>query len=239
MKKSNWLVGFGILLIALSALFYFIHYLIFRDSHHIFIYLLGDIAFVPIEVLLVTLIIHKIIEEREKKRKLEKINMILGVFFSEVGTRLLYIISALDKNLALMKKDLFVKQDWNEKTFKKVFKKIGSFSYAVSASDINMKEFETFLHSNRGFLIKLLENPALLEHDTFTDLLRAVFHLDDEFAARNIDTMTAQDKEHIAVDIKRTYKLLVFEWLSYMKYLKNRHPYYFLFAVKTSPFNAA
>ncbi len=239
MKKTNWLIGFGLFLTALSALLYFVHYLTFRDSHHIFIYMLGDIAFVPMEVLLVTLIIHKIIDEREKKRKLEKLNMILGVFFSEMGTRLLSIISVLDKNPAPMKKDLAIKQDWSEKTFKEVSKKIGTFSYAVNINDVDMKEFETFLHSNRGFLIKLLENPALLEHDTFTDLLRALFHLDDEFAARNLDTMTAQDKEHVATDIKRVYKLLVFEWLSYMKYLKSRHPYYFLFAVKTSPFNAA
>lgn len=151
MKKSNWLIGFGILLITLSGLFYFVHYLIFNDSHHIFIYLLGDIAFVPIEVLLVTLIIHKIIEEREKKKTLEKLNMILGVFFSEVGTALLAYISVLDNNLEQIKKELVVKQDWSDKTFKKVFKKIESFSYAINAGDINMKEFKIFLHSNRGF----------------------------------------------------------------------------------------
>ncbi len=239
MKRSNWLFGFGILLITLSVLFYFAHYLIFKDSHHIFIYLLGDIAFVPIEVLLVTLIIHKIIDEREKKGKLEKLNMVLGVFFSEAGTSLLAYICVLDENLERIKKELAIKQDWNDKTFKKVFKKISSHDYAVNIDDIDMKEFKTSLHSKRDLLIKLIENPALLEHDSFTELLRALFHLDDEFSTRNLDTMTAQDKNHIALDIKRTYKLLVVEWLSYMKYLKNRHPYYFLFAVKTSPFNAA
>ena len=188
---------------------------------------------------MVTLIIHKIIEEREKKRKLEKLNMILGVFFSEAGTSLLAYISVLDENPELMKKELAIKQDWSDKTFKKVSKKIESFSYAVNINDIDMKDFETFLHSKRDLLIKLIGNPALLEHDTFTELLRAVFHLDDEFATRDLDTMTSQDRNHIATDIKRAYKLLVLEWLGYMKYLKNRHPYYFLFAVKTSPFNAA
>ena len=68
MKKIlNWQVFLGISLVALSAVFYLVHYAIFRDSHHIFIYLLGDIAFVPIEVLLVTLIIHRLLSAREKR----------------------------------------------------------------------------------------------------------------------------------------------------------------------------
>jgi len=33
--------------------------MIFTDAHHIFIYLVGDIAFVFIKVLLVTMIIHQ------------------------------------------------------------------------------------------------------------------------------------------------------------------------------------
>jgi hypothetical protein len=34
--------------------------------------MVGDIAFVPIEVLLVTLIIHRLLHEREKHARLEK-----------------------------------------------------------------------------------------------------------------------------------------------------------------------
>jgi len=55
----------GLSLIILSAIFYLIHYAIFRDAHHIFFYLIGDIAFV-LEVLLVTLIIHQLLSKKEK-----------------------------------------------------------------------------------------------------------------------------------------------------------------------------
>ena len=92
MKKKNYLTQrflLGLLLILLSIFFYTVHYLIFRDKHHIFIYLLGDIAFVFIEVLLVTLIIHHLLGEREKRAMLKKLNMVIGAFFSEVGTPLL------------------------------------------------------------------------------------------------------------------------------------------------------
>jgi hypothetical protein len=89
MKKMHWQIILGMILIALSTLFYFVHYLIFNDPHHIFVYLVGDIAFVPIEVLLVTMILHKLLEDREKKNKLKKLNMVIETFFSEMGMKVL------------------------------------------------------------------------------------------------------------------------------------------------------
>ncbi len=70
MKHARWHIILGISLVSLSVLFYSAHFLIFGDPHHIFIYLLGDIAFVPIEVLIVTMIIHKLLEEREKRSRI-------------------------------------------------------------------------------------------------------------------------------------------------------------------------
>jgi hypothetical protein len=86
----------GLLLVLLSVLFYLIHFAFFRDAHHIFIYLVGDIAFVFIEVLLVTLIIHQVLSEREKRAMLKKLNMVIGAFFSEVGMSLLKHFWAFD-----------------------------------------------------------------------------------------------------------------------------------------------
>ena len=94
MRLWNWRISLGISLLVLSVFFYCLHYLIFRDLHHIFLYLVGDVAFVFIQVLLVTLVIHGVLEKREKKARLEKVNMVIGAFFSEVGTRLLEILSA-------------------------------------------------------------------------------------------------------------------------------------------------
>jgi len=88
-----WQVWLGIVLVASSAIMYFVHYLFFHDVHHIMIYLVGDIAFVPIEVLLVTLILHKLLSNMEKNALMEKMNMIIGAFFSEIGTELLKYFS--------------------------------------------------------------------------------------------------------------------------------------------------
>ena len=108
MKKCNWQMSLGIILIIISVIVYLIHYAIFRDPHHIFIYLIGDIAFVFIEVLMVTLVIHSLLNIREKRERLEKLNMLIGVFFSEVGTRLLVLLSDSDPNLEDIKQNLIV-----------------------------------------------------------------------------------------------------------------------------------
>src|SRR4030065_1784741 len=98
-KHFRWQIIFAASLICLSAILYFIHYALYRDAHHIFLYLIGDIAFVPIEVLLVTLVLHHLLSEREKRAKLEKLNMIVGAFFSEIGTKLLTLFSDFDPKL--------------------------------------------------------------------------------------------------------------------------------------------
>ncbi len=46
-------------MLACSAALYALHYAVFRDLRHIFLYLIGDIAFVPVQVLLVVLVIER------------------------------------------------------------------------------------------------------------------------------------------------------------------------------------
>ncbi len=52
----------ALVFISLSGLIYFVHYLVFRDIRHIFIYMVGDLAFVPLEVFLVVIIIERILK---------------------------------------------------------------------------------------------------------------------------------------------------------------------------------
>ena len=102
----------------------------------------------------------------------------------------------------------------------------------------NLAELKEFLIARRGFLLRLLENQNLLEHETFTELLWAVFHLMEELdARRDVRALARPDCEHIAGDIRRAYVILIIEWLSYMKHLKNEYPYLFSLAVRTNPFD--
>ena len=238
MKRLNWLTLFATSLVIASAVLYIIHYVIFKDAHHIIIYLLGDIAFVPIEVLLVTLIIHKLLGEREKTEKLEKLNMVIGTFYSEMGTTLLAYFSDCDPKLDEIKKDLIVTNNWGEKEFTDVGKRLKNYDYSVDIKKVELDKLRNFLVGKRDFSLRLLENPVLLEHETFTELLRAAFHLTEELASRDdLKTLPDSDYEHLAGDIKRAYTLLVSDWLEYMRYLKDNYPHLFSLAMRTNPFD--
>ena len=238
MKRYRWQILLGVSLIFLSAILYSIHYAIFRDAHHIYIYMLGDIAFIPIEVLLVTLIINGLLNQREKRNRLEKMNMVIGSFFSEVGTLLLTYFSDFDLELSTIRKHLIVTNNWSDEEFVAVSKRLRNYDYKVDIRRIDMEGLKGFLVSKRDFLLRLLENPALLEHETFTELLRAVFHFSEELERRErVTGLTDADYDHLAVDVNRAYTLLVQQWLEYVKYLKDNYPYLFSLAMRTNPFD--
>lgn len=238
MKNYRWQIILGAVLLVLSAVLYLIHYYFFRDVHHIFIYLLGDIAFLPIEVLLLTLIVDRVLRMREKRAMLDKLNMVIGAFFSEVGLRLLYHFSCFDLNVENIKRELSGIGQWSDKDFAKITALLGRFKYSVSCRAGNLIEMKAFLVSKRPFLLRLLENPNLLEHDKFTELLWAVFHLTEELEHRT-DLLSGPepDLNHISGDIKRAYVLLISEWLSYIKHLKNSYPYLYSLASRRNPFD--
>ncbi len=239
MKRINdWQVLLGLGLVALSALVYFVHYLIFRDTHHIFIYLLGDIAFVPIEVLLVTLIIHRLLEAREKRARLQKLNMVIGVFFTELGTKLLGAFAGLDPEAGRIRDGLKVNTKWSAGEFGAVSEMLRGHKFTVRPAANDLKLLKEMFAGSRGFILGLLENPNLLEHESFTDLLWAVSHLAEELSHRaDLDRLPESDVEHIAGDIRRAYSQLSLQWLDYMRHLRGEYPYLFSLAVRTNPFD--
>lgn len=116
--ETRWKLLAGIGLIALSIILYGVHYLIFQDAHHIFIYFVGDIAFIPIEILIVTLIIDQLLESREKQLRMEKLNMVIGTFFSTLGTPLLSLLAGADEGVAALREKLVVGGDWDSSRFR-------------------------------------------------------------------------------------------------------------------------
>ena len=83
----------------------------------------------------------------------------------------------------------------------------------------------------------MLENNNLIEHDTFTDMLWAIFHITDELQCReNLEGLPKTDTAHLSIDILRAYKLLISEWLDYITYLHNDYPYLFSLEVRKNPF---
>lgn len=238
MKNLNWRIIIGILLIVLSALVYSIHFLIFRDPHHIFIYLVGDIGFVFIEVLLVTIIIDQLLRQREKRSLLHKLNMIIGVFFSEGGSELLRMLSEYDPEVERIRQDLVGKDRWSQQSFSEISERIRRYQYKMDSRKSGLGGLRDFLREKKDFFLRILENPNLLEHEKFTDTLWAVLHLAEELTCRrSLQNLPATDYAHLAGDMGRAYKSLISEWLSYMLHLRTHYPYLFSLAIRTNPFD--
>ncbi|WP_461204939.1 hypothetical protein [Clostridium sp. DL1XJH146] len=235
-NKIKWQVKLVIGLILLSVVLYFATYVVFHDTHHMFEFLMEDLAFIPVEVLVVSLIIDRVIEKREKQNLMEKLNMIIGVFFIEVGGEILKNSPRLDSNLVSIKDALEIKNEWNDADFNKAIKKVKNYEAKVKVKDLNLIAIKEFLIGKRDFLLRLLENPNLLDHETFTYLLNSVFHLEEELSCRNLNELAKDDEEHLYNDMLRVNNYIIVEWLQYMKHIKNNYPYLYSTAVKDNPF---
>lgn len=225
-------------LIMLSALLYALYYFMYRDSHEILTWFLLSAAFLPLNVLVVTLIIEEIINVRDKRVLLKKLNMVIGVFYSEVGTVLLRLLSNFNTDTRQFSNDLIFSSGWTPQEFNTAINKVKKYELKIDSRAGNLDDLKGFLGSKRDFLLRLLENPNLLEHETFTELLWSVFHVNDELINRTqLTGLHDADYHHISGDIKRAYALLLTEWLSYMNHLKRDYPYLYSLAVRTNPFD--
>jgi hypothetical protein len=223
-----------------SAIIYLIHYAIFRDIHHIFIYMIGDFAFLPLEVFLVVIVIERILTRREKMTIREKMNMVVGAFFSEIGDRLLRNLLHCMQASKEISQNLNVRPDWARTDFRKAVNFARNLHYEPDCQELNLEELRALLLEKRQFLIALLENPNILEHERFTDLLWATFHLTEELEARaSLENLPDSDLGHIAVDIERLFSLLIIEWVAYAEHLQSNYPYLFSLVTRIHPFQEA
>jgi hypothetical protein len=235
-NRYKWLIAVAVGLLSASAILYGIHYLIFHDAHHLFIFLVGDIAFVPIEVLLVVIIIERLLDRQEKKSMFQKLNMVIGTFFTELGTSLIGEMTKYVKNQDELTKMIGVSGEWTDSDFKKALEQAERLEYQLDPEKINHEKLRQMLVAKRDILLLLLGNPNLLEHEKFTDTLWAVFHLMEELRSReSYENLPQTDLEHLAGDAERAYSLLTVEWLAYCWHLQKAYLYIFSIVARTHP----
>jgi hypothetical protein len=236
-RVLSWKVWLAIILLAASAGIYFVHFLIFRDVHHIFLYMIGDLAFLFVDILVVILFIEKLLERREMNSRLNKLNMVIGTFFSELGLELMRSLTAQVKNVAALRAETAFGLDWTRARFERARRTAHAFPYEVTVDPAHWAGLRAALETKRAFLLSLLENPNILDHERFTDLLWAVFHLSEELSYRPADMsgLPQADLHHLASDLRRAYSLIVSEWVSYAQHLKVSYPFLYSLAVRINP----
>jgi hypothetical protein len=238
MKRLSWEAKLGIALILFSIVVYAAKFVILGDLNNTYFYVFNALGFLPLNVLLVTLILNQLLIMRSRKEKMEKLNMVIGTFFSELGTKLLANFSDIDPDLERIRDNLIVGKDWSDKEFDSVHRILKQHAYIVDIKKAELIPLREFLIIQRDFLLRLLENPAILEHAAFTELLRSIFHLTEELDSRDqLTDLPETDYAHLAGDIQRAYTLLVSQWFDYMRYMKKNYPYLFSLAMRRNPFD--
>lgn len=238
MKHQRWPLLLGLCLVLISGLFYLLQINIFHDTKSTFFYMLQDLAFVPIQVLLVTLILNQWMVRKAKEDIRTKMNMVIGAFYSEMGLTLLKKFQLFDAQCELLQPIMQIELKWNAADFLRAKQRLLQHHFAIACNSDELTLMKTYLIEKRSILLLLLENPNLLEHESFTDLLWALSHFSEELAVREtLSNLPQADYLHLAGDLQRAYVLMLSEWLSYIQHLRDDYPYIFSLIVRTNPFN--
>ena len=115
--KINWKLKLAIGLIIASAILYTIAYFGFHEPDKVIFYIVIDLAFIPLDILIVALVIESLIEKKERETVLEKLDMILGVFFSEIGDELLETFTKINASSDEIIKNLENIENWRKKDY--------------------------------------------------------------------------------------------------------------------------
>ena len=195
-------------------------------------------AFLPIEVIFVSFILDKYLNQREKQIKFRKLQVVISAFYADVGSSLIENFSCFNTNFHHLKKEFDFEQELVHSKKKKILDFASDFNYTMDSRAGDLSKLNIFLMTKKAYILSMFENPNLMEHDHFTDMLWSVYHVLDELENRS--TLTAlpeNDMDHLSLDIKRAYELVIKEWVDYMIHLKKEYPYLFSLAIRKSPFS--
>lgn len=225
----------GVALLVLATALYAVQYAAFDDPRSTLFYLLQDLAFLPISVLVLTLIVNGVLERRERRALLHKLNMVIGAFSSETGNELIRRLTRFDARAGELRDCPGPGEPGDASP--PVRSQLASCA-SVDARRGDLTGLRDYLAGKRQFMLVLLENPSLLEHETFSELIWAVLHLAEELDARSDLTRLGEaDLDHLSGDLQRAYRLLTAEWFGYMAHLRREYPYLYSLALRLDPFD--
>ena len=239
MKKYKWEIKLSIILFSTSVVLYFLQYMVFKNIASEYESLFSQLSFLPIYVLIVTVIIEQLLNKKEKQDIIRKLNVVIGVFFNEIGRELLSKFSARDTNFDSIKYGFMFNTNSFQKQYIQNVNILKTYKGNIQCDDTEkLIELRALLISKKEFLMGLMSNSNLLEHESFTELLLALFHLYEELSKRdNLEKICKVDYSHLLLDMERAYLLLLIEWVYYMKHIKEEYPYLFSIEVRLNPLN--
>lgn len=229
---KNWLKK-GIIFLLVSSIIYVVEAMIFKDYNYIAEGLIFQIAYIPIYVFITSFVVEGTVEKKEREERIKKLNILVGTFFSEFGNKLIIRLFEIDRNSNQLKGNIKLNSESTKKDFTEANRFLKDYCADMELIDTcNLEKLESTLKSNNDFLLQLMQNPNLLEHESFTEMMIGIFHLKEELQARkNNNSWEKEDIAHIKEDISRVYSLMLGEWVKYLEHLNLEYPSLYLFYI--------
>lgn len=178
-----------------------------------------------------------LLERRQELSRRERLNMVIGLFYAEIGMELLGMLVHADPTIESFRSDFDVEIEWDEKRLALAADKAAKAKFDLRPDGLDLVRLRQFLRERSDLLLRILENPSLAEHGHFTELMRAVFHLKSELLSRKeLSGLPQPDLEHLAGDARRAYRPLAVAWFHHLIYLRRNYPYLHSLAVRMNPF---
>ena len=184
-NHKRWKIKFSIIMVIAIIIIYGSNILVLKDPEHVISYIWTHLGFIPVDILIVAFVLDEIISKKEKEAMMEKLDMIMSTFFSEVGNDLISQLSSVNKHKADTSYLESIKS-WDDKDYENKLKEIKNINIPFRA-DVTSEDREEYLTNirnllinKREFIVGLLNNPNLLEKEEFSKLLTAILHLDEE-----------------------------------------------------------
>nr|WP_320048345.1 potassium channel family protein [uncultured Desulfuromonas sp.] len=177
------------------------------------------------------------LNRRDEESKRRKLHMLVGVFFNEIGQGLLrQLVEHMPLAASERQRFEFTAQ-WTARDFRALNDYAASLPFSLERTADLLGSCGSTLTTVKPLLIRLLENPAVLEHSAFSELLLALFHFEQELGYRQGFTdLPESDVNHLQNDAIRVYRLLLPQWFDYLEHLQRDYPYLYSLQVRVNPF---
>ncbi len=236
-NRTNFIIG--AILLACSLTIYGLKTYYLGDLGGTTKFLFNAMGVLPLNLLLMTFIFNKLLTVHNKREKKQKRDMLVGVFFSECGNSLLRMMANLDQSRGQLNECTGKPEHWDGKGQEKIYELFSAYKPNFKAEREDLAHIRTALNKEHKYLLTLIDHPALVGHGKFSDLVWALFHLEDELNHRSdFNALPDSDIDHLSGDIARVYNHILSQWVDYIVYLKGNYPYLYSLAIRTSPFKA-
>lgn len=226
-------------LVFLTVLLFAIYYFLFHNSRDIFTSIVMNIASIPLNMLVTGYIFNEILNKREKAKIEKEINMLIGIFFNEVGTEVLRMFVNADDCIDDIRDKCIIKRDFDKKDYENLMEIFLNNNFCARIDGIDLFNLKMILNEKSNIIIDLISNTILKEKEGFTDAVISVLHLRDELNTRfYLNKIEYEyEKKHLEEDINISYRLIAVRWVNYIEHLGAYYPQLFTKALISSPFD--